>query len=379
MKICDKIYIEVKEVFMKNDQEVMIEEINHIGIIKLNRIKALNALSFTMINEIKKALLLWKNDSNIYMIYISSLHDKAFCAGGDVKKLYQYAIIDDIDNVSTYLSNQYAMDYIIHTYPKPIITYVNGYIFGGGVGLAIGSTFFITSENTKFGMPETQIGFFPDVGASYFLNKLPNHIGRYIGLLGQTLNDRDLIYLSIAKYYIKASNWHSIVDILYKKKWIKDEITYQLKHIFETYNEIDEHKSEIEKHETHINQIFSHHTIKDMIEQIPMNDMYANDIKNRLLELSPTALNITLELLKRGKNKNLKSCLKMEHDLSLLAVRTKDFKEGVRSLLVDKDNKFNWNPSSYKHVDIKKIKEMFEPIKDSKGHPIDLILGFNYE
>lgn len=364
---------------MKTNQEVVIEEVNHLGIIKLNRLKALNALSFSMIKEIKKALLKWENDANIYMIYISSLSDKAFCAGGDVKKLYQHAIVDDFDYISTYLSNQYAMDYMIHTYPKPIITYVNGYIFGGGVGLAMGSTFFITSEFTKFGMPETQIGFFPDVGASYFLNKLPNHIGRYIGLLGQTLDYKDLIYLNIATYHIKASNWHNIVDILYKKKWIKDDIVFQLEHIFRTYNEIDEHKSEIEKHETHIDQIFSHHTIKDIIEHVPTHDTYAKDIKDKMLKLSPTALNITLELLRHGEDKSLIYCLKMEHDLSLLTARTHDFKEGVRSLLVDKDKKFNWNPSSYKKIDITAIKEMFESKSDLKEHPIDLILGVKHE
>ncbi|BCR36811.1 enoyl-CoA hydratase/isomerase family protein [Mariniplasma anaerobium] len=359
---------------MKNMKEVMIEEINHIGIIKLNRIKALNALSLSMINDIKKALLAWENDPEIYMIYMSSLSETAFCAGGDVKKLYQHTITDDLDYVSTYLSNQYAMDYIIHTYSKPIITYVNGYIFGGGVGLAMGAKFFITSEHTKYGMPETQIGFFPDVGASYFLNKLPNQIGRYIGLLGQTLDYKDLIYLGIADYHILASNWHSIVDILYKKKWIKDDISNQLDHIFRTYNEIDEHKSDIEKHETHIDHIFSHDTIREILDHITLSDGYAKDISQKMLKLSPTALNITLELLKKGEGKDLLLCLKMEHDLSLSVVQTHDFKEGVRSLLVDKDKAFNWNPSSYKKIKIKDIKEIFKTLKEVKSHPIDKIL-----
>lgn len=359
---------------MINRQEVIIEKNNHIGIIKLNRIKALNALSLSMINDIKKALLAWENDPDIFMIYMSSLNDKAFCAGGDVKKLYQHAMNDDLDYVSTYLSNQYAMDYIIHSYPKPIITYVNGYIFGGGVGLAMGSKFLITSEHTKYAMPETQIGFFPDVGASYFLNNLPNHVGRYIGLLGQTLDYRDLIYLGIADYHILASNWNSIEDILYKKKWIKDEIIYQLKHIFSTYNEIDEHKSYIEKHESHMNHIFSYNTIKDIIDHLSSNEIYAKDIKQTLLKMSPTALNITLELFKKAEGKDLLDCLKIEHDLSLTVVQTYDFKEGVRSLLVDKDKTFNWNPKTYKKVKIKDIKNLFITSKDAKSHPIDVIL-----
>jgi enoyl-CoA hydratase/carnithine racemase len=359
---------------MEKRQQVIIEEVNHIGIIKLNRLKALNALSLHMIEGIKKALLTWKNNPNIYMIYMSSIIDKAFCAGGDVKKLYEHAIIDDLEYVSTYLSAQYAMDYIIHTYPKPIITFLNGYIFGGGVGLAMGSTFIITSEHTKYGMPETQIGFFPDVGASYFLNQLPNHVGRYVGLLGHTLDYRDLIYLGIADYHILASNWHSIIEILYKKKWNKDDITNQLKHIFSTYKEIDEQKSDIEKHETHINHIFSYNTIKEIIEHISFDDAYSKNIKQRMLNMSPTALNTTLELLKNGKGKDLLSCLKMEHDLSLSVAKTHDFKEGVRSLLIDKDKIFKWNPSSYKDIKIKAIKEMFLLKKDVKPHPIDIML-----
>jgi enoyl-CoA hydratase/carnithine racemase len=359
---------------MKNNQEVIIEEINHIGVIKLNRIKALNALSLLMIKEITKALVSWKSDPNIYMIYMSSLSEKAFCAGGDVKKLYEHAIIDDLNYISTYLSTQYAMDYMIHTYPKPIITYLNGFIFGGGVGLAMGSTFIITSEYTKYGMPETQIGFFPDVGASYFLNQLPNHLGRYIGLLGQTLDYKDLIYLGIADYHILASNWHSILDILYKKIWNKDEIINQLNHIFRTYSEIDDHKSDIEKHDTHIANIFSYNSIKEIIEHLSLNDVYAQDIKQRLLKMSPTALNVTLELFKKAEGKDLLVCLKMEHDLSLTVVQTHDFKEGVRSLLVDKDRTFNWNPESYKKIKIKDINKLFIISKDTKPHPIDVIL-----
>lgn len=360
---------------MSDKNGVIIEVVNHIGIIKLNRHSALNALSFSMINKIKEMLLKWKNDPNILLVYMFSLNSKAFSVGGDVKKLYQHAMVDDVDFVSTYLSTQYAMDYIIHTYPKPIITYLDGYIFGGGVGLAIGSRYIITSEKTRFAMPETQIGFFPDVGASYFLNKLPNHIGRYIGLLGKVLEFNDLTYLKIADFCITSQNWEKVVEIFYKKKWIKDEVDNQLNHILMTYSKTDLPSSYIEKHETHIQNIFSSSTIKQMIEHISIDDVFSKDVKDKMMELSPTALEVTLELLKKGKDKDLLNCLKMEHDLSLNVVKTNDFKEGVRSLLVDKDKIYNWNPKSYKNINRAVINELFILKSNLDIHPIDKCLG----
>ncbi|MCD4827570.1 MAG: enoyl-CoA hydratase/isomerase family protein [Acholeplasmataceae bacterium] len=356
---------------MHENKEILIEVINHIGIIKLNRKNALNALSFSMITKIKHILNQWIDDSNIYIIYISSLIEKAFSVGGDVKKLYHDAIKDDIEAVSTYLSNQYAMDYIIQTYPKPIITYVDGYIFGGGVGLAIGSKYFITSEKTKFAMPETQIGFFPDVGASYFLNTLPNHIGRYIGLLGHVLGYNDLIYLKIADFCVTNENWDKVIDILYKKKWIKEEVDFQIKHILATYSKTDVPESYIEKHETHIKNMFSYATVKQMIEHMSTTDTFSKDVHEKLINLSPTALDVTLELLKQGENKDLLECLKMEHDLSLNVVKTHDFKEGVRSLLVDKDKRYNWMPKSYEHIKYEEVQNMFTQTPNWDVHPIE--------
>lgn len=354
--------------------EIIIEVKNQIGIIKLNRADRLNALSFNMINIIKSQLSAWKENPLIQMVYIYSASHKAFCAGGDVKKLYHHVINDDINFVSSYLSNQYVMDYMIHTYPKPIVTFVNGYVLGGGVGVSIGSTFFIASKKAQLAMPETQIGFFPDIGASYFLNKFSNQIGRYIGLLGRLIDYKDLLYLGIADYVITEANWEKVLDQLYKITWEKDNVKKQLTSLFESYKTIDLELSELEKNKKKINHIFSHDSIKDMVDSINENDLWENEIKNNLEALSPTALNITLELLMRGRTLSLFDCLKMEHDLSLEVVKTHDFKEGVRSLLIDKDKTFIWNPKSYLDIDKNDILYLFNQSQSSDEHPMDLLI-----
>lgn len=363
---------------MSDNQEIILDVINHIGIIELNRLNRLNALSFSMIKTIKNQLVLWEKDISIHLVYISSLSDVAFCAGGDIVNLYEHAINDDIEFVSLYLSTQYAMDYIIQTYSKPIVSFVNGYVLGGGAGLSMGSRYFIVSERAKFGMPETQIGFFPDVGASYFLNKLPNHIGRYLGLLGEVIDHHELIYLNMADYHITEVNWKLVIDKLYTTIWKKEEMDTQLKTIFEIY------KSETKptyfiKHEQQIKDMFSYNQLTDMIKQMSIKDDYLNSIKDKLLTKSPTALAVTLELLKKGEGKKLIDCLKMEHDLSLSVVKTADFKEGVRSLLVVKDKRFKWNPKSYLDIDLFLITNMFTLENNYKKHPIDISLGKDNE
>lgn len=344
---------------MTVDHQVIIEVKNHIGWIKLNRLNALNALSLQMIETITSYLVDWKNNSDIYMVYLSSNHPKSFCSGGDVKSLYMHSIQDDMKYPEIYLSKQYTMDYIVQTYPKPILTYIDGYVFGGGVGLSIGSSHVVVSEYVRFAMPETKIGFFPDVGASYFLNRLQDHVGRYIGILGPVLNDSDLLYLNIADYGIKHDVWEKFETALFNSTFRKEKVKEELSTLLSKYHKKPTKESYIKQHISSIQKIFSKQNLLDMINACDMTDAFEKELINKFNEMSPTAMSFTLEMLKRTQTLSLFECLKFEQRLSERVILTHDFKEGVRSLLVDKDQKFDYRPKKLNEVSDKNIEALF--------------------
>lgn len=359
------------EYIMIETKEVTVEVINHIGIIKLNRKNALNALSLVMIEKISHYISLWENDPMIYAIYIKSILDNVFCAGGDAKSLY----LNDEKYKDEYLAKQYLMDYHLHTYKKPVISFLDGITFGGGVGLGLSASHVIVSKKVRFAMPETKIGFFPDVGTSRLLNDLPYHIGYYLGLLGIELDYKDLHYLNLVKYVIDSNLQEDFEKDLYTNRFNQatvvtqiDEVLlkYQLEHIDESYLKGIEHN---------IDSIFSKSTINKMYDALGHND-WEQEVKNIFDAQSPTALYVTLELLKQTRDKNLYDCFKMEHDLSKNVTKTHDFKEGVRSLLIDKDKRFLYQPKHILDVDHRSIEKLFDFSNFEKLHLMDKLRGF---
>ncbi|AUD66036.1 hypothetical protein BK011_10170 [Tenericutes bacterium MZ-XQ] len=345
---------------MMTTDQVILEVKNHIGWIKLNRLSALNALSLEMIEVISNQLVKWKTNDDIYMVYLSSNHPKSFCAGGDVKSLYEHSIKGDLVYPRTYLSKQYTLDYMIQNFPKPILTFIDGYVFGGGVGLSIGASHMVVSEHVKLAMPETKIGFFPDVGASYFLNKIPHHVGRYMGILGPVLSDSDLVYLNIADYVIKHDLWENIENTLFEHPFKAIGTHEQLSMFLKLYAAQDIQTSIIETHVRSIEKVFSKDTIMDMFDSIDLDIPFEVELRSKFLEMSPTAMNFTLEMLKRTQKLSLFECFKFEQLLSEQVIHTHDFKEGVRSLLVDKDKAFDYQPKALSDVNKDEIDTLFK-------------------
>ena len=356
---------------MIETHEVQIEVINHIGIIKLNRKKALNALSLSMIEKISHYLDLWENDSMIYMVYIKSIIDGAFCAGGDVKSLY----LNDQAYKDEYLAKQYLMDYHIHKYKKPVISYLDGIVFGGGVGLGLSASHVIISKKVRLAMPETKIGFFPDVGTTRLLNDLPNKIGYYIGLLGIELDYKDAYYLKLANYVIESDKRMMMERDLFAYDFEKTVVRNQIDDMLSKYHVQMKEDAHIKNHEKNIKRIFSKKSIIKMYDALEDSKL-DQEIKIKFDEQSPTALHVTLELLKRTHDKNLYDCFKMEHDLSRHIVHTHDFNEGVRSLLVDKDKRFLYSPGKIKDVDDEEINKLFDFSTFKQPHLMDKLRGF---
>lgn len=360
---------------MKSQTDVVFFVKNHIGLIKLNRKNALNALSLNMIDQIQKHLHIWEEDKDVYAIYISSALNHVFCAGGDVKSLYEHHVSGDDQYPALYLAKQYLMDYHMHTYKKPIIVYVDGFVFGGGVGLVTAAKYLVVSENVKMAMPETKIGFFPDVGTSRLLNDLPNQIGRYMGLLGVSMNAADTIDLKIAQYMVPSKNWKHLENMLETICFEHNNMDEALKKMCMTYEEIPQKKSVFMHHTDQIKRIFSKENINEMVLEINKHDPFELDILDRINEMSPTALFVTQKLLKETQNLSLYECFKYEHSLSRNVIKTHDFKEGVRSLLIDKDKKFDYQPQEINKVILSHINEIFNFESITENHIMDQMKG----
>ncbi len=356
---------------MEKQNNVLIEKNNGLGIITLNRIKALNALSLNMVNTIQKQLDEWKTDPTVFLIYIRSASEKAFCSGGDIKAVYEHTIKKDYEYIAQYLSKQYLMDYTIHTYEKPILVYINGYIMGGGVGLAIGGLHRIVTEQTKLAMPEIQIGFIPDVGASYFLNQLPGSVGTYLGLTGRTIDGNDLLFLGIADYYIHSEKWIKLEEVIKNKKWNSETCKDELTQLLEQYETVDLPESTMEEKIDIIETNFSFDEIEDIIEALSYKDPWAEKVLKEIKSSSPTFLKIILELLNRGKDKTLIECFKMELDVSMNIIRTHDFEEGIRETFINKNKKYQWAPKHLDQVSKEDINLFFQYQWKNDKHPMD--------
>jgi enoyl-CoA hydratase/carnithine racemase len=290
-----------------------------VATVTLNRPAALNALSLDMLKGLAAWLDAWEDDDNVRTIVLRGAGDKAFCAGGDVRALYDNFLgSGSIPGVLQFFVVEYALDFHIHTYPKPIVAVMDGIVMGGGMGIAQGARLRIVGDRTKMAMPETTIGLFPDVGGSYFLSRVPGKLGIYLGLAGPTLRAADAIYCGLADIYIGAG-------------------TLPAPELEALRPAIDEH--------------FAHDSVNAIAaslenERRPGFREWAVRTREALAKRSPTMLAVTLEQLKRGATMSLADCFRMELNLIHGCFAQGDFIEGIRALIVEKDNRPRWKPSS---------------------------------
>ncbi len=376
---------------------------SYIGEIKLTQSKALNALDKEIIVAIKNQLIRWEQDSSVVAIFLHSDSEKAFSAGGDIKSLF-YALSAKHTNTSSssalsalsaekntkqsiqqstcgFFENEYCLDYLLHTYRKPVITWGEGLVMGGGVGLFWASSHLITTPQSKIAMPEINIGFFTDVGSSYFLSRMPYFLGWYIALTGYVLNSTEHRWLlhSIKGWgdgvlapkahrscfcfdnAEKEKLWQLLLSTPFDKaedisrilnNFKKDKTTTTLQD-----NWLQKNQSQI----TSLMQSQNIHTIYQQLHQSTWSDDKGNYYKNQFLKGSPSSLAIICELLKKAKNSSLKEVFCTDLTVALNIVTQADFKEGIRALLIDKTNNPQWNPDSIKDITMQDVKKYFQP------------------
>lgn len=341
---------------------VVVEVQNKVGWITLNRPKVLNSLNGEMVDIIFKALRSFQHDESIALVCIKGAGTKGLCAGGDMKSLYDLKDSNVEEVALRFFSTEYQMDLLLHFYPKPVLVFMDGIVMGGGVGISAGCSHRIVTERTKWAMPEMNIGFFPDVGASYFLNKMPGHTGRYLALTSKIIKAEDVIYAGLADSYVHSSDWSALEAEILSHDWNTSVADQELSELIKKYQvEVtpkDAHTYEVQEK---INHHFGYQTMEEIIDSLRSSDgEWEEETRKTLLEKSPISLKVTLKQLQLGKEKSLVDCYKMEMALSMNFMRNEDFYEGVRAVLVDKDRSPKWKFHTLESVTEKKVLDFFE-------------------
>lgn len=374
-------------------KELLANHDKKIAIAELNLPKSLNALNLEMIHLLTEQLNQWQENDNIAMVILQGAGDKAFCAGGDVVSLYhenngyrntlknqsednqqQDVLTDEVvtSNLSyEFFKHEYALDQLIHDFAKPILVWGNGYIMGGGIGLFAGASHKVVTENALLAMPEVTIGLYPDVGASWFLNKMPHQYGLFLGMTGAIFNGCDAQYIGLSDYLIAHQYKERIIEELLLANWqssSQNHITLSqiLRTFANTYNDecaalvsnIEKHSELIEMATRFDNAIDIYRALLD----VDTEHKWLASAKKKLENGSPLSAIIIFEQLKRCKDLNRQQCFEAELNLSLRCCQHTEFAEGVRALLVDKDKKPDWLYKNIKDIPQETIDWFFRPI-----------------
>lgn len=329
-----------------------------LGIITLNRPQVLNSLNYYMVHSMYGHLQTWIRDDNIKAIIIRAAEGKAFCAGGDLKTTYQQQQNHPSANIE-FFQAEYLLNRLIFHCPKPYIALLNGITMGGGVGISIHGSHRIATERLVFAMPETTIGFFPDVGGTYFLPRMPNNIGYYAALTGARFTVEDCMALNLTQHYIPSTELDSVIEEIadhpFRTAHPKQEVTGILS---DMGHEVG--PSDLAKKHKKIASIFSHDTVEEIVSLLSNDeDPFFQLCYHSLLEKSPTSLKVTLKALNSSKNMSFDACMQQELTLTKNFLAANDFMEGIRALIIDKDQNPKWQPANLEDVNNDKVEEYF--------------------
>jgi enoyl-CoA hydratase len=339
--------------------DVLISTERGVGRIRLNRPKAIHALTTAMCETMSEALLRWRTDSNIRAVLIDHATGRGFCAGGDVVMLARSGSTD-AEDAKHFFFAEYRLNHLLFTYPKPTIAIMDGITMGGGVGISLPCDYRIATENTRLAMPETGIGLFPDVGGGWYLSRLPGRVGQFMALTGARLDGAECHYLRLATHYVEQSALEELVDRIVKAP------TRLKGAVGAASGTIPEAK--IEQNLPQISRLFASDRLEDILEALDAEDSeWADSELATLSTKSPLSCKVSLRLLAEGANRaSFTDEMTAEYALAGRIVRTHDFREGVRALLIDKTSDPQWGPPTPEGVTEEMLDVLFAPLPSSE-------------
>ncbi|EOB07273.1 3-hydroxyisobutyryl-CoA hydrolase, mitochondrial, partial [Anas platyrhynchos] len=345
-----------------SSDEVLLEKKGGAGIITLNRPKALNALNLSMIQQIYPQIKAWEQDPETFLIIIKGTGGKAFCAGGDIRG--NQAVQVTVKLCPTLTGFSFLVFSLQCTCKKPYVALIDGITMGGGVGLSVHGHFRVATEKTLFAMPETAIGLFPDVGGGYFLPRLSGKIGYYLALTGFRLKGRDVLKAGIATHFVESEKLPDLEKDLIALKSASKENIADLLNSYHVKSKIDQEKEFVlDEHMEKINSLFSANSMEEIVKKLKEDGSpFAIKQLETINKMSPTSLKMTLRQLREGASMSLQDVLTMEYRLSQACMRGHDFYEGVRAVLIDKDQSPRWKPAALEEVSDEFVDNCFKPL-----------------
>ncbi|NUX99564.1 enoyl-CoA hydratase/isomerase family protein [Paraburkholderia youngii] len=362
------------------EADVLFRVVNRVAIITLNRPAALNALSHAMVRELAVLVEQCRTDPGIVALVLKGAGDKGFCAGGDVREVHRLATQGDPRWLAFFV-DEYRLDYALHTFPKPVVALLDGIAMGGGMGLGQAARLRIVTERSRIAMPETRIGFVPDVGASRFLNVMPAELALYVGLTGATLAGADAMRLQLADLCVPADWLASFEERLQRMPHDTSDTGRidALRAVFEPPCNIVPHAplgaltQLILRHfdrRSGVERIVA--TLRQDLEREPPREVrqWLQATYEALSAHSPTMLHVTREALLRGRQMTLADCFRMELGIVKRSIDEGDFREGVRAQLIDKDRRPRWSPATLADVQPERVRHFLSLPWQGGAHPL---------
>ncbi len=345
-----------------------------IGCITLNRPKALNALSLDMVRQITQALLDWQHHDQVLAVAVRGTNKEgpfgAFCAGGDIRYFHQAATAGD-PSLEDFFTEEYRLNHLIHTYPKPYIALMDGIVMGGGMGISQGASVRVVTERSKMAMPETHIGLFPDVGGGYFLSRCEGRLGEYLGLTGHMLLGEDAVLAGLADGLVPSGQlphlWQTLIETPFEngeavERWVSSRF--------------DRLQKTALPHRAEMDAVFALSSVGEILHKLESSsDEWSSTTAKTLRHRSPLMLHVVLEQIRRARSMSLADDLRMERDLvrhcfALRPVSDSETVEGIRALAVDKDHSPKWKPARSEEVNAAEVVAFFVSPWPAHAHPL---------
>jgi len=355
-----------------------------IAVATLNSPETLNGLSLDMCMSLGAQLDRWQHDDSIAFVVLKGAGGKAFCAGGDLHRIYR-SMQENVDKnpwnnayARQFFDVEYRLDYQIHTYAKPVLCWGSGIVMGGGVGLMMGASHRVVSETTRFAMPEITIGLFPDVGGTWLLSRLPGGLGRFMAFTAAQLGASDCRFLGLADYVVESGRWADLVKRMQAQAWSADR----------TENDVRLHgvlqglkpmtplaPGPMQNHSRLIDELSGGPDFAAVCTAIARlaghEDPWLDRAARTFMAGAPGSARLCFELLRRVRRLSLAEVFRQEYIVSLQCGVQGDLQEGIRALLIDKDKRPKWNPASLEEATDQWVQQFFKPPwPDSAGHPL---------
>jgi len=342
-----------------SQQEILTSVEGGLGVITLNRPKAVNALSYNMIGLLDTALTEFEHDDAVHAVLVRGSGDRGLCSGGDVVTLHEYAAEHDLASAEPFFREEYLLDHRTTTYPKPYIVIMNGLVLGGGVGISAGGSHRVATDSTRLGMPEVGIGFSPDVGGAYYLAQAPCNMGNYMALTGAHVSGADAVYLGLADVLVPDDR---INDLVQRLKAI--DAPDQVDAILEEYHQSAPAPLEAEAH--WIDTAFNGESVEEILSAVQEVADQGNEVAQKALKAmhrnSPLGMKVSLEAVRRAKTQTLAETLAQDLRTTMNAVAGTELAEGIRAQLIDKDRNPQWTPARLEDVTDEDVQAFFAPV-----------------